>query len=160
MRKSFECKEEYVSGLQALKDFTSGKGSGYLLTYTDVERLIGFAKGSREFDYMLRVRFIKDMLKNRGIVLQAVNGVGYRFMLPDEVVDDRVPLRVRKSRNQLRRGEKEIATVTADLNKIKNTAKRRLAISAQEYLIEKRKEINRALRQLKKTETLPTRKPI
>lgn len=160
MRKPFECKDEYVDAMQALKDFTEGKPSGFLLSYSDVERLTGLIRGTREFDYLLRVRFVKEMLKHRRMVLQAVVNVGYRFMHKDEVVDDRLPLRFRKSRNQLRRGEKEIATVVEDLTKIRNLAKRRLAISTQEYLVEKRKEINSALRQLRKTETLPTRKPI
>lgn len=48
----------------------------------------------------------------------------------------------------------------ADLNKIKQHSKRRLALTAQEYLKEKRKEINRALRQMRKSETLPVRKPM
>lgn len=160
MRKPFECKEEYTSGLSALKEFTSGKGSGFLLTYTDVERLTGFAKGSTEFEYLLRKRFIHFMLKERQIILHPVNGVGYRFLNPDEVVGDRIPLRFRKSRNQLRKGEREIETVAKDLNKIRNLGKRRLALSQSEYLTQKRKEINRALRQLKKSDTLPVAKPM
>lgn len=159
-RKAFECRAEYTQALHALKEFTADKGPGYLLTYSDVERLTGLLRGSREFDYLLRVRFVKDALKHRGMVLDPVAGVGYRFMLPDDVVDQRIPLRVRKSRNQLRRGEGEVATVTKDLNKIKSLSKRRLALSAHDYLTEKRKEINRALRQMRKSETLPVRKPM
>lgn len=160
MRKAFECREDYIAAMKALKDFTEGKSAGYLLTYADAERLTGFPRDTHEFNYLVRIRFAREMLRHRRIVLQAIPTIGYRFMSPDEVLEDRVPLRIRKSRNQMRKGENEVLTVTEDLNKIKNTAKRRLAISAHEYLMEKRKEINRALRHMRKTETLPVRKPM
>lgn len=159
-RKPFECKEEYTEALEALKKFTKDKGPGYMLSYSDVERITGYNYGSQEFDYLLRVRFVKEMRKHRNIVLSALPGAGYRFLSPDEVVDERMNLRFKKTRNQLRYGENELSTATQDLNKIKSLTKRRLAISAEQYLKEKRREINAALRSLKKTETLPTRKPL
>lgn len=159
-RKPFECKDEYRDALEALKEFTKDKGAGFLLSYTDVERITSYNYGSQEFEYLLRVRFIKEMRKHRGIVLAAVAGVGYRFLSPDEVVQERPNLRIRKARNQFTRGQRELETATKDLNKIKSLTKRRLAISAEQYLKEKKREINAALRALKKTETLPVKKPI
>lgn len=157
-RKPFECKEEYLSGMDALKEFTKDKGAGFLLAYADVERITGYAYGSYEFDYLLRVRFVREIQKHRGIVMSAIPGVGYRFLSPDEVVDERPKHRIKKARNQFTRGQRELATATKDLNKIKSLSKRRLALSAEQYLKEKKREINAALRAMKKTETLPVRK--
>lgn len=159
-RKPFECKDQYVQALEALKAFTKDKGAGFLLAYTDVERITSYSYGSAEFDYLLRVRFVKEMRKHRGIVLSAVAGVGYRFLSPDEVVEERPKHRIKKARNQFTRGQRELETATKDLNKIKSLTKRRLALSAEQYLKEKKREINAALRALKKTEALPVRKPL
>lgn len=160
MTRSFECKEEYQVALSRLGEFTAGKESGFLLMYSDVGKLTGYARGTYAFDYLLRTRFVAEMRNRRQIVLQAIPNIGYRFMTPEEVVRERTVLRVRKSRNQLRIGSKELQTATSDLSKIESLQGRRLAVSMESYLKEKKNDINAALRQLKKTDTIPVRKPL
>lgn len=158
MRKPFECKEEYTEAMEALKEFTKDKGPGFVLTYNDVEKITGYSQDSPEFNYLLRVRFRKELRKQREIVLSPVNKVGYRFLSPDEVIDERLPLREKKARNQYKYGEQELSTVAENLSKVKSLPKRRLAIEGLKHMKQKRLESNRTLRSLKKTETLPTRK--
>ena len=90
---------------------------GELISYTELEERFGCSRLEPEFQiYMIA---LKEILSERGFILDSIMNEGYRILQPNEIADYVVRRNLLQSTNKLRRGSNILKhTDTTKLNLI------------------------------------------
>lgn len=108
----FECDPKIDVMVRSLNNAVARMSRGEMLTHEAIRELTGHSPYEGSLPQALR-RFRRDLLEERGLLLRAEPGIGFRLATTREQVKDEPERRCKFARRQIRRGIKAVASLKA-----------------------------------------------